>query len=67
MNDSIGNYSDWWNGQFPCECGHPPGDHFLAPEDGKCRACVKCHGAWGGMMRYSLAIVAAAHPDGPNL
>ena len=56
-------YAEWWIAQFPCECGHSPDSHFLAPIDGVCRSCKECHGEVDGMLRYSQALVKAMEED----
>ena len=50
------DYAEWWKAQFPCECGHSPDSHFLAPEDGTCRSCLECHGEGGGILRFAQSI-----------
>ena len=54
---STDEYKQWWLDQFPCNCDHAPEDHFLAPIDGKCRSCFKCHGSFGGAVRCGQALV----------
>ena len=53
------DYAEWWKAQFPCECGHSPDSHFLAPIDGVCRSCKECHGEWGGILRTGQALANA--------
>ena len=62
----VDDYKTWWLKQFPCECGHSPDDHFLAPENGKCRSCIKCHGEFGGIALYGQEITKAVEVEENN-
>ena len=55
--DREQDYEGWWLAQFPCPCGHPPEDHFLCPDDGKCRACTRCHGEGGSIANMGLSML----------
>jgi len=56
MSDKKPDYEAWLK-KFPCDCGHPPDSHTLAPDkDGHCRGCIECHGDAGALLKLGQAI-----------
>jgi hypothetical protein len=54
------DYAAWWDGHFPCECGHDSNKHyFVDDEKDGCPGCGECHS--DALMAYSVRLTRAMH------